>query len=129
MSRFLNSWAIAHRNGKAIFTAISLLGILIWALVLKEQASSHQLLKTETVISTITDMKKHRRVHSSKYGKTVFEMYKYWIKLPDGKEIEIITSQTSESPKINDKVPIIIYHYDNGQKEYRINSVEWLLYN
>jgi len=129
MNGFWYRSAIARRNGNAIFMAISLLGILIGALVLKNQEASRQLLKTETVISTITDVKKYSRVRSTRHGDTVFEMYKYRIKLPDGKEIEIIMGAAPVIPKVNDKIPVIVSYYSDDKKEYRINNMEWLLYH
>ena len=129
MSRFWNHRATAHRNWSAFFAAIGMAGILIWSLVLKNQEDSHQLLRTETVISTVTHVKEYSMGKmQTKYGETQgIKIYRGRIALPDGGEIEM--RLVSPIPQVGDKMPIVIDHYDDGQKKYRINQMEWRLYH
>jgi len=109
MSAFWNNWATAHRNWNAIFMAVSLGGILIWALILNDA----EFLRTDRVMATVTE------VNVTGLGNLVkFE-------LPNGKQTSFMMDQGT--PKVGEQRPILIDIYDNGKNYSRYDKMDWNL--
>ncbi len=127
MSRFWDSWATAYRNWRAALAVLLLLPILIWALAVKDEMSSQQLLAVDhatAIVRKIVELDTSKL--STKFGATGISVYQGYLELPDGNEIEL--TLIPPIPKIGDRVPLIVEHYDDGKTYYRIDRDEWQLF-
>lgn len=124
MSRFSDNLATSHRSSAAVFAAIGLAGILVWALVLKQEQG--RFLQTENVMATIREIKKFEHKYSSRYtGTSLTITYVIYLTLPEGKDIKLRSSLLP--PKIGSQVPVLVDVYENGSKFYYYNHMEWQL--
>ncbi len=118
-------WAIAHRNTLAVFSAMGLVGILVWALMQKNHLDSQTLLKTEQVNATITKIEIIKYDASGRYNQKTFTNYVVSLKLPDSKKIKFILAR--KPPQEGTQVPILLDHYTNGKIFYYYNLIDWYL--
>lgn len=122
MSQFGNNWATSYKNSRAIFAAISLSVLLIWALTLKQQDDARIYLRTDKVVATVQDIST-TEIDSRYGGKSI--TYFATLELPEGKKIRFILPRSP--PKIGSKVPVLIDIYDDGSSYYHYNHIEWQL--
>ncbi len=125
MSNFWDNWATAYRNWRAIIGAIVLLGVFIWALMLKQEFLSRKLLSIrheEAVVKRVVklDLNKVPSRFGSSEGVT---LYKGVLELPDGTELKL--TLVPPIPKVGDRVPLIVEHYDDGSRFYTIDREKW----
>ncbi len=121
MSRH-NDWATSHRNSRGVFAVIGLIGVLVWALVLKKQEESHTLLRTDQITATISQIKITKREGDSRTsGATYFVQ----LELPDKKHIRFMLLR--QPPKVGTQVPVLVDIYDDDKKYYHYSLVEWSL--
>jgi len=76
-------------------------------------------LKMELITSTISHVGEHTTINGQNAYDTRFT-------LPDGSEVEMWVME-SPYPKVGDKVPLDVEHFDDAKKVYRINYMKWRL--
>lgn len=123
MSRFWDRWATNYRNTRAVLALVFLSPILIWALATDQQLSSNKLLAVERETAIVT---KITRVDTSelhiKLG-AVINVYQGYVELADGTEIEL--ALVPPTPKVGDRISILVERYENGNTYYRIDRERW----
>ena len=122
MGKYNSNRAIAYRNSRAVFLAISLSFILIWALFLKNQGDNRTFLETQKIMATVQEI--NIKQATSSRGTT---SYFVKLQLPDGKHI-IFMPLKPPPITLGSKVPILVDIYDNGTKYYHYNSIDWYVY-
>jgi len=109
MGTFWNNWAIAYRNGQAIFMALGVGAILVWALA----SPGGEFVRQDRVIATVLEVKQTKKGNLVKF------------ELPGGKHTFLFIGQGT--PKVGEKRPIYINVYDNGKNYASYDSIEWIL--
>ncbi len=94
-----------------------------WALATDQQLSSNKLLAVERETAIVT---KITRVDTSelhtKLGAGI-NVYQGYVELADGTEIEL--GLVPPTPKVGDRIPILVERYENGKTHYRIDRERW----
>ncbi len=125
MSNFWDNWATTHRNWKVIFSLIGLLGIFIWALILKHESSSKRLLSIDQGVAVVKRIEKlDLSKVPSRFGTNEGAvLYRGTLELPDGTEIRVVL--VPPIPQIGDRVPLLVENYDDGTTFYEIDRERW----
>ncbi len=122
MSNFWDNWATVHRNTRVIFTAAGFLLILAWGAY---QMRSTKLVDTTRTTAVVKEIKTFNLgksgTGSSGSGKVTF--YRGRLAFDDSTVVEMQLIQPL--PEVNDRLPVIIEHYENGSKQYIIDWVAW----
>jgi hypothetical protein len=100
----IDNWLHAHRLSRAVFLAVVLLGLLVWAVLNKPPAMVARVNQAGEVISVIED------------GATL-------IRLPDGKRVRIFTPRPLPHP--GDKIPMVVENYEDGTARASIDLDAW----
>lgn len=125
MAKFSDNWATSHRNWQAIFAAVSLAALLVWALSLKHQDESRTLLRTDQVMATVTNVKVIEREGTNRFGQFKNTYYVVQLKLNEEKLIQFLLLQPA--PQIGSQVPVMVDFYNDGQHFYHYNLIDWQL--
>jgi hypothetical protein len=125
MSKFTDLLATNYRNWRAIFIAIALLIITLWAI---NQKRSLKLIDTTYEIGVVKSVKRHSvQGISTKYGKSGgITIYKGKLLLSNNTGIEL--QLVPPIPNIGDSIPLIVEHFSNGKKFYFIDIEKWQIY-
>jgi|GEM_PF-2466686 hypothetical protein len=125
MSNFWDNWATTHRNWKVIISVIGLLGIFIWALILKYESSSKKLLSIKHEKAVVKKIEKlDLSKVPSRFGTNEGAiLYRGILELPDGTEIRVVL--VPPIPQIGDRVPLLVENYDDGTTFYEIDRERW----
>jgi len=122
MGRFGDNWATSHRNWRAIFAAVGLSALLVWALTLKSEGDKRKFVKTETTYAIIEKINISQS--DSRYAGTT-STYMAYLALADGGKIKFMLLSTP--PRVGSKVPVLIDIYDDGSKYYHYSLMDWKL--
>jgi hypothetical protein len=104
MPRIIEHWMHAHRLSRAVFVAITVGGVLIWALWNRPPVMIARTSQLGTVVSIVNETV------------TVIE-------LSGGKEVRALTP--SPAPKKGDKIPLIVETYEDGSVRAVIDLDAW----
>ncbi|MCI0504577.1 MAG: hypothetical protein L0Z73_00560 [Gammaproteobacteria bacterium] len=104
MPRIIEHWMHAHRLSRAVFVAITVGGVLIWALWNRPPAMIARTPQSGTVISVVNETV------------TVIE-------LSSGKQVRALTP--TPMPKKGDTIPLIVETYEDGSVRAVIDLDAW----
>ena len=105
---------------------VVLISILMIAVGVADN-STKKLLKTESVIAKVESVTKHDSGDiQTRFGSSNIMIYRGRLRLPDGSTIELVLPQPV--PEEGETVPVNIESYDNGEKFFSIDSVEWIMH-
>ena len=121
MSRLWDRRATSYRNTRAVLAVVFLSPILMWVLATDQQLSTNKLLAVERETAIVT---KITRVDASelltKLGAGI-NVYQGYVELADGTEIEL--ALVPPTPKVGDRIPILVERYENGNTTARTARV------
>jgi len=123
MGEYNNNRAITYRNSRAVFLAISLSAILIWALFLKNQNDNRTLIETQKIMATVQEINIKKASASSRSTNSCFVK----LQLPNGRHIMFMPLKRPPITR-GSKVPVFVDIYDDGTKHYHYDSIDWSAY-
>lgn len=110
MGKFFDNWAWAHRNARAWYMVVVLTGLLAWTLweTSAERIEYHQI--SGDMLEVIGENS------GIAMGR---------VRLADGHEIKVYLP-LQLPPKVGDRVPLIIEHYEDGRVMYAFDNASWI---
>ncbi len=122
MGNFWDDWATAHRNWRAISILVMLLALVLWALVSKHDMSRKPLYVEHEEAFVREVRKVDLRGGTRSGGGSGLLFYVVRLELPDGSTFE--AGIRPPVPRVGESVPVIVEHYDDDEKHYRIDRRE-----